>query len=92
MIVELIPAGGLGREPPLRIDASQIIVRYPNGTPFFAAGLYGQDRSVFASMAGMNDFNKCLRSCGENKTVIVDTIEMPEPPPGARLIRGPTGE
>lgn len=89
MIAEIIPKGGLGTGQPLVIDVAQIILRYPNGTPFAIAALYGQDRSVACSMAGMKDFNTLLHRLGVDMTVIVDTIEMPPPPPGARLIHGP---
>jgi hypothetical protein len=89
MILEIIPDGGIGRGAPIRLLATQIIVRLDDGTPVAVAAHYGDGTSYAVSMAGKDDFNRILRNLGVHQTVICDTIELPKPPPGARLIAGP---
>lgn len=92
MIVEIIPAGGLGRTAPLRIEAAQVLVRQANGTPIAIAAEYGPDRSHAVTMAGQDDFVRTLRNLGIDDPVVCDRIKLLQPPPGARLVAGPTQE
>ena len=86
-IVEVSPPIGGG--PPIAIEASKLVVRYPNGTPIFVASDYGPDGSIAASMAGMDDFNRMLQVLRVHQGIEVATLELPKPPTGARLIAGP---
>lgn len=87
MIVELIARVG---DPPIRLDVAEFIVRQPNGTPIAVGADYGPEGSQAVSCVGMKDFNRMLKLLGVNETVVVSTLQMPKPQPGARLIAGPT--
>jgi hypothetical protein len=87
MILKILP-NGPGSQP-LIIDASLVLACLDNGTPVMAAGDYGPGGTLKASHAGDKDFNKTLRDLGLDKTVICDTLVLPPPPPGARVIAGP---
>jgi hypothetical protein len=89
MIVELIQRGGLGRSKPIVLDVTQIVVRQNNGTPIYVCAHYGPDDACAHSVAGMEDFNRYLRVLGIDMTVVVSTIQIPGPPPGAKLLTGP---
>ena len=89
MIVELILSDGIGHSRPVRLSVSQILVRQDNGTPIMVAAEYGANRSQCCAKVGDKDFLSVLQALGINETVICDRIEMPPPPPGARLIAGP---
>lgn len=89
MIVEILPAAGLGRGEVLRIPASQMIVRNDDGTPISLAAVYGPDNSIAVSKVGDDDFQTMLRNLGVMMTVNVQRLELPKPPPGARLVAGP---
>jgi hypothetical protein len=90
MIVTIIPKGGLGRVTPLRLDAAQVIVTHENGTPIYAAAQYGPDGAIAAATPDHADFNQILHNLGVDTTVVVDKIQLPKPPTGARLIMGPS--
>lgn len=88
MIVELLPRGGLGHGKPVRMEASQVVVRQNNGTPVMIAADYGEVGNIVVASVAHNpeEFNRTLRQLGIGMTVIVDRLQMPPPPPGARLI------
>ncbi len=87
MIVEIIPDIGTG--PPVRLPCSQVVIRREDGTPVVVAAKFGPERAIAASIAGDADFNRMLHALGINMTVITDRLELPKPPPGAKLIAGP---
>ena len=87
MIVKLLPKIG-GR--PIVMDVSQFLVCQGNGTPIMVGAEHGTDNSQAVSMVGQPDFQRVLRLLGVNTTVVVDTLQMPAPQPGARLIADPT--
>lgn len=89
MIVELIPASGIGCGQALRLAVSQVLIRQDNGTPICVAAEYGPEGAQAVSKAGDDDFNRILKTLGVDMLVRCDRIEMPQPPPGARLIAGP---
>jgi len=90
LIVELIPVGGVGRGKPIVLPVRQVVVRLSNGTPVVVASEFGPDGAYAVSRVGDDDFNRLLRALGLDIThVQVDTVQMPSPPPGARLIAGP---
>lgn len=66
-IVEIIEC--IGR-PPLRIEAAQVVIRMPNGTPVSVAALYGSTESVLVSHCEDTNFSKNLSKLGINETVI----------------------
>lgn len=87
MIIKLIPhVGG----PPLVLNVSQFLVCQDNGTPIAVGAEYGPENAQAVSMVGLPDFQRMLRVLGVNTTVVVDTLSMSKPQPGARLIAGPT--
>jgi len=87
MIIELIPY--VGGEP-IRMSVAQFVVRQDNGTPIAVGAEYGPDNSQAVSCIGVPDFERILRVLGIRETVVVHTLQMPKPMPGARLITGPT--
>ena len=90
LIVELIPLHGVGRGQPIVLAVRQAVIRMPNGTPVVVAAEFGPDGAYAVSRVGDDDFNRLLRALSLDIThVQVDTVQMPSPPPGARLIAGP---
>jgi len=89
MLVEFITAGGVGRGRPLVLAVNQVIVRQDNGTPILVAAEFGAEKAQAAAKVGDADFQHLLRALGINETVVCDRVELPGPPPGARLIAGP---
>ena len=88
MRVEILLRGIAGE--PLVLDASLVIIRHDNTTPIMVAGEYGPGDTIKCSYAGQPDFNDTLRKLGIHQTVICDELILPAPPPGAKLIRGPS--
>lgn len=87
MIVEIMDRVG-GQ--PIRLVASQVVVRNDDGTPLCVAGEYGPAGAVRASHAGDADFNRTLRAFGyAGREVRVEPINVPGPPRGATLLAGP---
>ena len=90
MILEIYPAEGLTRGSPLRINASQLLVRQNNGTPIMVAAEYGGDhRSQEVAKVGDPDFEYLLKKLGIHMTVIADELILPAAPSGARLVVDP---
>jgi len=87
--VTLIPKGGVGRHPPLVLEAAQVLVAHDDGTPLAVAAEYGPDGGVAASHALDQDFNRMLELLGIRRTTVCDRVEVAKPPSGARLIAGP---
>jgi len=85
MILEIIPEAGVGAAP-IRIHANQIVVRQDNGTIVAVAAEYGTDRCQLISHVGDDDFNSVLEKLGIKETTFCDTLSLPGPPSGARLI------
>ena len=88
MRVMIVPAGGFGKSAPIVLEASQVILSHSDGTHFAVAAEYG-DGGVAIAHAQDKDFNRLLGSLGINRLTVCDTLELPKPPPGARLIAGP---
>lgn len=72
-IVEIIETVG---RPPLRLEASQVVVRMPNGTPVCAAALFGSSDSVLVSHCEDPNFNANLKKLGINDTVITTSLKV----------------
>ena len=98
MIIEVVLSDGIGKSAPLVLHCNQLVVRQDNGTPIGVFAHFGPDGAYAASIAahckhcgkGIEDFNRMLRALGVNMTVVVDTLQLPKPPPGAKLVAGPT--
>lgn len=87
MIVDLLVRDGLALKP-IRLNVSQVLVRQDNGTPISVAIEYGADNSqAVATVKDLPEFNRVLRVLGV-APVVCDVLELPQPPPGARLISG----
>jgi hypothetical protein len=91
MIVEIILSDGLGRAAPLVLRANQVVIRQDNDTPIVVAAHYGPDGACAVGSLGHDaeEFNRFLRVLGINMTCVVSRLQMPKPPPGARLVAGP---
>jgi hypothetical protein len=90
MIVIMIPRGsGLGSVDVLRLPVDQVVVTQDNGTPILVAAEHGPERAQLCSKVGDADFADCMRRLGLPTQVTVEDIELPGPPQGARLVRGP---
>lgn len=86
MRITLIPKIGGA---PLVLDIAQFVVQQDNGTPIAVGAEYGPPGTQAISMVGMPDFQRILEVLGVHTTVVVDTLRLPAPPSGARLITGP---
>ncbi len=76
MVVEIVT--GLDT-PPLKVDATQVIVRLKNGAPIMLASYMGPDGMVGAAIAGdkvtVESFNRMLRYCGIKQEPEVVTLD-----------------
>jgi len=72
-IVEVLTTVG---KPPLRLPASQVVVRMPDGTPISVAALFGGVTSVLVSHCEDSSFNDNLRKLGINETVISTKVQV----------------
>ena len=71
--VEII--NGIGKSP-IRVEASQVVIRMPNGTPVSVAALYGGPDSVLVSHCEDPNFNANLKKLGINETVVVSNVRI----------------
>mgnify|MGYP006295822085 CR=1 len=71
--VEII--NGIGKSP-IKIEASQVVVRMPNGTPVSIAALYGGPASVLVSHCEDPNFNNNLKKLGINETIVVSNVRV----------------
>ncbi len=71
--VEIVESIG---KPPLRVKASQVVVRLANNTPVSLAALYGAADSVLVSHCDDASFNENLRKLGINETVISTHVKV----------------
>jgi len=71
--VEIV--NGIGK-PPIRVEASQVVVRMPNGTPVSIAAIFGGPASVLVSHCEDPNFNANLNKLGINETVIVSNLRV----------------
>lgn len=72
-VAEIIEQVG---KPPLRVAASQIVVRMPDGTPVSVAAEFGTSASVLVSHCADSNFNENLRKLGINETVVTETVRI----------------
>ncbi len=79
---------GIGQEP-LILEATLVIVYHNDGTPVMVSGEYGPDDTINSSHAQDPVFQQTLSNLGVTRTTICDTLSLPQPPPGAKLLRGP---
>lgn len=86
MYVEIVNRFG---EAPLRVPASQVVIKLDDGTPISVAALYGSEGSYCISHCKDKDFNRILKTLHIDQTVICDDVSSSAPPEGARLILGP---
>lgn len=71
--VEIIEAVG---KPPIRLPASQVVIRMSDGTPVSIAALFGSNRSVLVSHCEDPNFQNNLQKIGINETVIVEKVKV----------------
>jgi hypothetical protein len=90
MYIEIIPDGGIGRGAPFVLHVNQVTVRQDNGTIVAVAAVYGAADTLLVTHAGDKDFNDNLRKLNIAGMTIVDRLELPSPPPGAKIIAGPS--
>lgn len=63
-------------KPPLRIPASQAVIRLADGTPISMAAMFGSERSVIVSHCEDNNFQQNLQKIGITDTVIVEKMKV----------------
>jgi hypothetical protein len=85
MVIAVVPKIG---EHPVTLPARRFVVYQDNGTPIVAGVEFGSNQPSVA-MVGMDRFQQILGLCGITTRVDVQTIQMPKPQPGARLVAGP---
>jgi len=71
--VEILESVG---QPPLRLQASQVVIRMPNGTPVSVAAVFGTSDSVLVSHCEDENFNVNLQKLGINETVITTKLRV----------------
>lgn len=71
--VEIIESVG---KPPIRLPASQVVIRMGDGTPVSIAALFGSNRSVLVSHCEDPNFQNNLQKIGINETVIVEKVKV----------------
>jgi len=71
--VEIIQA--IGRTP-LKVEASQVVIRMPDGTPISLAALFGGPNSVLVSHCEDTNFNENLRKLGLTDTVVTEKLKV----------------
>lgn len=88
LLIDIIPAGGLGRAEPLRLQASQMVVRTANGTPICVVDESGPDGTYRVTSAGDPDrqFDNVLRELGLQERVECSEIIVPGSPTGIRRV------
>jgi hypothetical protein len=86
MRIEIVDKVGT---PPVRLPATRFVVYQDNATPVVAGAEFGSNREPTVAMVGMDRFEQVLRLLGVTAKVAVQTLQMPKPPPGARLVAGP---
>jgi hypothetical protein len=89
MILEILLDDGTGLVRPVVVAATRVVVRQDNGTPIAVAAEYGPPGSQVVAKAGDPEFAAELRKVGVREPVACDLLELPKPPPGARLVAGP---
>lgn len=92
MIVDLLVSLGGGAPRPLRLVCRQVLVRNGKGTPILVAAEHGPDGTQKVAHVRDKDFHRILRELGVHETVVCDRVELPQPPPGARLVSGHPAE
>jgi hypothetical protein len=71
--VEILESIG---KPPLRVEASQVVIRMADGTPVSVAAVFGTASSVLVSHCEDPNFNANLRKLGINETVISTRLKV----------------
>ena len=66
---------GIGK-PPIVLEASQVLIRMPDGTPVSLAALYGSSSSVLVSHCEDTNFNNNLRKLGLRDTVVTEKLKV----------------
>lgn len=61
---------------PIRIEASQLVVRLADGTPVMVGALYGGPNGVLVSHCGDDKFAENLAKLNVQGTVIVDKLRL----------------
>ena len=72
-IVEVVQS--IGR-PPIKMEASQVVIRMSDGTPVSLAALYGSIDSVLVSHCDDPNFNNNLKKLGINDTVVTEKLRI----------------
>ena len=77
MFLEIVPKLGLQ---PLRIEATQLVIRNAQGTPIAVAGEFGPDGTQRVAHVGDKDFDRTLRAFGyTGPPVQIDVLELAKP-------------
>lgn len=63
-------------KPPITLDASQVVIRMPNGTPVCIAAQYGSHSSLLLSHCNDSSFQADLEKLGISETVFVERLAI----------------
>jgi hypothetical protein len=66
---------GIGK-PPIRLEASQVVIRMPDGTPVSVAALFGGSGGLMVSHCTDEQFNDNLQKLGITQTVITKKVQV----------------
>ena len=71
--VEILEKVGV---PPILVEASQVVIKLPDGTPVSLAALFGGTEALLVSHVDDPDFNENLVKLGISATVITEKFEI----------------
>lgn len=63
-------------KPAQTLEASQVVIRMPNGTPVCVAALYGSDETILVSHCKDGSFTQDLNKLGINEAVVVERLKV----------------
>lgn len=72
-VIEVLESIG---KPPIRLVASQAVIRLPDGTPISIAAMFGGPNGVLVSHCEDASFNSNLHKLGINETVISSSLKV----------------
>ena len=63
-------------EEPIVLDASQVVVTLPDGSPIALAAVFGGTEGVQVSHCKDPEFNKILKKLGIDRTTVVENMKV----------------
>lgn len=85
LLVEVVPAIGFGKADPVRMEASQVIIRSPHGSVLAVASNFGAENSYAISHINDQDFQTILNALGIQQELSV--VKIPPTEKGRFLLK-----